>query len=334
MLRGTVIAMRRDSGLFLPEPGHNNLWYHFNDSDVAVVFVHGIFSDSRDCWLHRNKAHPARSVYWPALVRSDARFGNPSIYLAGFYTALDAGPCEIRNCADEIFRGLGRKDTKGRAGPLDKGTLVFVCHSIGGVVVRYLLETHEASFAGKEIGLVMIASPSYGSTWANRLDWLSKFYNQQLGIQLQWGSWSLRDLDARFRDLVDQRRLRLHGVEAYENHFIFHRSWLPDKRFLVTEASAGRYFGAPILLRKTNHFTAVKPDGPDHPAHELLVDFWGKVVLGYAAQRNEHARSVWRLRRRTKGKPAGGNRSGGYVRGLRAVHRWARRTICYRLRAL
>ncbi len=42
----------------------------------------------------------------------------------------------------------------------------------------------------------------------------------------------------------------------------------------MTEESAGRYFGAPVLLRNTNHFTCVKPDSLTHPAHELLVDFW------------------------------------------------------------
>ncbi|HEV7390519.1 MAG TPA: alpha/beta fold hydrolase [Burkholderiales bacterium] len=270
--------MTRHTARSLAARAQNNVWFSYNESNTVLVFLHGIFSDSSSCWTHEDPVDPARSIYWPELVRSDARFGNPSIFLAGYYTALDAGPYEVRNCADEVFRALGREDPDGRPGPLHKDRIVFVCHSTGGIVARYLLEANEASFADKEIGLVLIASPSYGDSWANRLDWLAKFYNQQLGIQLQWGSWSLRDLDARFRDLVDQRRLRIRGVEAYENHFIFHRPWLPDKKVVVTEASAGRYFGAPVLLRNTNHFTAVKPDSKYHPAHELLVDFCTRLA--------------------------------------------------------
>jgi hypothetical protein len=73
-------------------------------------------------------------------------------------------------------------------------------------------------------------------------------------------------------DIVNDRKIpNLFGVEAYENHFIFHRKWLPDKFLVVTEESAGKYFGAPKLLRKTDHFSSVKPKGTDHPAHELLV---------------------------------------------------------------
>ena len=325
--------MRRDVGVFLPEVGQNNLWYYYNDGDTAVVFVHGLFSDSRTCWLRSNEGNSARSVYWPALVRGDARFGNPSIYLAGFYTALDSGPCEIRNCADEIYRGLQRTDAKGRPGPLGKNRLIFVCHSIGGVVTRYLIESHEASFAGKEIGLVLIASPSYGSLWASRLQWLAKFYDCRLGIQLEWGSWSLRDLDARFRDLVDQRRLTLCGVEAYENHFVFHRRWLPDRKVVVTEASAGRYFGAPVLLRKTDHFTAVKPGGRDHPAHELLVDFWTMMESRRAVLQDRERSGAPPHRKRARTARSGGRRTGGYVRSFGAVHRWIRRRICRRLQA-
>jgi uncharacterized protein YjbI with pentapeptide repeats len=263
----------------LPAAGQNNVWFDYNDSAAAIVFLHGIFSDSRNCWLHRDPRDPSRSVYWPALVRSDQRLGGASIFLAGFYTAFDAGPYEIRNCADEVFRALERRDADGRPGPMSKSTIVFVCHSTGGIVARYLLDVNEASFANKTIGLVLIASPSYGSEFADRLGWIARLYNQRLGAQLQWGGWSLRDLDARFRDLLDQRRLPgLRGVEAYENHFIFHRKWLPNKWVVVTEESAGRYFGAPVLLRKTNHFTSVKPDSKQHPAHELLVDFWQKHI--------------------------------------------------------
>jgi hypothetical protein len=90
-----------------------------------------------------------------------------------------------------------------------------------------------------------------------------------------WGGANLMDLDERFKTLLDEKRIpHLVGVEAYENHFILHRKWLPDIPRVVTELSAGRYFGRPVCLRKTNHFSSVKPFGVRHPAHELLVDFW------------------------------------------------------------
>ena len=40
-------------------------------------------------------------------------------------------------------------------------------------VVRYLLESNYQSFAAKNVGVVLIASPSYGSRTADRLRWLA-----------------------------------------------------------------------------------------------------------------------------------------------------------------
>jgi len=42
---------------------------------------------------------------------------------------------------------------------------------------------------------------------------------------------------------------------------------------VVEQESAGRYF-AVRTLANTDHFSTVKPDGFDHPAHKLLVEFW------------------------------------------------------------
>ncbi len=145
----------------LPNSRQNNIWFRYDvSSNAVIVFLHGIFSDSRNCWLYDDKANPVRSVYWPALIASDSRFDNASIYLAGFYTAIDAGAYQIRNCADEVLAALARSDEDGRPGPISKPTVIFICHSTGGIVARYLLEANQARFAAKKLGLILIASPS------------------------------------------------------------------------------------------------------------------------------------------------------------------------------
>src|SRR5579862_1538435 len=96
----------------LPPPGENNLWYDRQEADTVIVFVHGIFSDSRNCWLYKAQ-DGTTAAYWPELVRTDARIGPTSIFLAGFYTALDAGDYDLANCAYEVFSALQRKDMEG-----------------------------------------------------------------------------------------------------------------------------------------------------------------------------------------------------------------------------
>ncbi|PYV76159.1 MAG: hypothetical protein DMG96_14990 [Acidobacteria bacterium] len=269
-----------ERGLRRPPVGENNLWYLDRRTQSVIVFVHGVLSDSRDCWFYEDSETPSRNMYWPALIESDRRFPDVSIYLGGYYTAIDSKTYEIRNCADELFSALARAEESGAPGVLSREEILFVCHSTGGIVTRYLLEYYRDKFQSKKIGLLLIASPSYGSKLADRLAFLAGFYNQRLGIQLKWGNWSLRDLDARFKDLVNDRAIpSLIGMEAFENRFIIHRKFWPNKLVVVTEESAGRYFGAPRLLRETDHFSCVKPDDTRHPAHQLLVDFWHKFRL-------------------------------------------------------
>jgi hypothetical protein len=154
---------------------------------------------------------------------------------------------------------------------------------MGGIVARYMLEKHREAFADKRVGLVLIASPSYGSKHANTLDLLLRLYDHGAGKQLKWGNWSLSDLDDRFRDVVNKKGIPgLCGIELYENHFIVPR-WLPflrwkwtpsrNKTVVVAKESAGRYFGAPKQMRATDHFSIVKPDTVEHPTHRALLSF-------------------------------------------------------------
>ncbi|UFW51139.1 MULTISPECIES: DUF7019 family protein [Bradyrhizobium] len=254
-------------------PVSNNTWYLFNNSDSVIVFVHGIFSGSATCWLYRGDN--GSQVFWPKLVTEDPRILPVSIFMGGFYTGPESRAYDIRACASELLSALKRVDPTGlRPAPIEKKRLIFVCHSTGGIVVRYMLESDYAQFASKEVGLALIASPSYGSSLADTFRWISRLYNHKLMAQLEWGNWSIEDLDDRFKNLLAKKLIpQLKGAEAYENLFIVRRKWLPSRRHVVEKQSAGRYFAAPRLLRGTDHFSSVKPDSLTHPAHEFLFDF-------------------------------------------------------------
>lgn len=260
----------------------NNFWHTYNGSNTVFIFIHGIFSDSHSCWLYE---HPSgqRRVFWPDLVRGDRRLGDPSIYLAGYYTAMDAGDFPVAQCAREVLDALRRPEINGRPPVLNSNRLVFICHSTGGIVARYMLERHRELFADKAVGLALIASPSLGSGWANLAGLAARYYNQRLGLQLRWDNAELEEIHWRFRDLVAQKEALmpgLFGMEAAEHTMIYRNripGWirwlLPPRLKVVTTLSAGQYFGAVKILPGTNHFTAVKPDSVNHPAHEFLVDF-------------------------------------------------------------
>jgi pimeloyl-ACP methyl ester carboxylesterase len=260
-------------------PGENNQWFCDRNKKRAIVFVHGILSDSRDCW-YREPTDISRGVYWPDLIRDDRRFANYSIYLGGYRTGLDSGGYKVEDCAQELVDALRRPDAKTENLVLkDKSgkghnTVVFVCHSMGGIVVRYMLTARPKLFEDTCVALALIASPSLGSAWANRLDLLIKYFKNKQGATLRLKDSILTDLDSRFRILMEDKGIPyLKGREACEESFILKPKWGPGFAPIVPEQSTGGYFGLVRTLRGTDHFTCVKPSDTSHPSHEFLVDF-------------------------------------------------------------
>jgi pimeloyl-ACP methyl ester carboxylesterase len=269
----------------LPAQDHNNLWRIDRNSDHVIVFVHGVLSDSRGCW-YREPDGAFPGVYWPDLVRDDRRFSNFSIYLGGYHTSVTSGPYEVSDCAEELFNALRDREEGDRArSVLEHKTTVFVCHSMGGIVVRYMLTMRPWEFKDKRIGLALVASPSAGSPWADRLSLLIDYFHHEQGKELKWGNnWRLEDLDGRFRTLLHDKGIaKLYGAEACEQRFVLDKKWFPPLTPVVPKDSAGAYFGRVEMFPDTDHFTCVKPKDKDDPAHRFLVRFCSKITSGDTA---------------------------------------------------
>jgi len=253
----------------LPDSGKNNVWYTQNDADTVVVFVHGVLSDSRGAWAQEDNPN----INWPKLIDQDEVLEGPSIFLGGFYTAIDSGNYDMRDAANELHRNLVV------SGVLKKQKIIFITHSTGGIVVRHMLVRNNEKFVDKKVGLVLIASPSLGSRDADRLNIITRLARHRLGQELQWDNPFLRELDKDFKNLVNDRGLPgLIGTEWLENHYVggeLGRLFgLARDEVLVEEDSAARYFGEPIRLPNTTHTTAVKPADVDHPTHMNLRFFY------------------------------------------------------------
>lgn len=246
----------------------NNTWHTYNSSDTVIVFVHGIFSNSADCWKADN------GTYWPTLLSQDNRFGQPSIYLGGYFTDFSSGIYRVNNAADEMLSYLSLPDPAGHPAPLDKPNIIFVAHSTGGLVVRYMLERYNPQFSAKTVGLVLLASPSRGSEWSNRLKWLRETFKNRMAGELSRDNDFVLDLDSRFADFVQQKLIPgLVGIDAFENKFVV-PGFLWNRTHVVRATDSASYFGAYKIIPNTDHFSIVKPTSPSHPSHQLLYNFY------------------------------------------------------------
>lgn len=240
-----------------------NGWLEHNSSNTVVIFVHGLFSNSTTCWTSKN------GTFWPKLILQDGRLGKPSVFLSHYYTAPSSADYGIRNCAEEICQLLHRIDSNEKKPPIAKRNLVFVAHSSGGVVVRYMLEAYSEKFIGKKVGVCLYASPSLGSNWSTIFQTVARLCGNNLAMELCASSPILSDLDVRFAALLSKKKLDISGIELCENTAPF---GLPFGR-IVNQNSASRYFGKKTIIPKTDHNSIVKPNTIDDLSHQVLYDY-------------------------------------------------------------
>ena len=135
-------------------------WIRRPTSNCTVVFVHGILSNSEDCW--KNKTTNAN---WLDLLKDEQEFKAVGIYAYSYQTSFFSGTYSLNDVVDDIRERLLNSGEV----IANQKRLVFVCHSMGGIVVRKFLVDYWADLRDLQIkiGLFLVASPSLGSDYAN-----------------------------------------------------------------------------------------------------------------------------------------------------------------------
>jgi anti-sigma regulatory factor (Ser/Thr protein kinase) len=238
-------------------------WLRRPKGATAVVFVHGLLSDGMDGWRH------AGGAYWPQLVADVPQLADVGIYVFTYETDAFSANYRLGDVVDALKEHMRLDDVS------DSKRLIFVCHSMGGIVVRkYVVERVTDLIARDiEVDLFLIASPSLGSSYAT---WLSPIAQVLGHAQLdalrftQRNAW-LNDLDKEFQNLKESGKLRLRGKELVEDKsVVLKRLW---RNQIVAPFSGARYFGESLKIPNSDHFSIAKPESAEAFQHRLLVAF-------------------------------------------------------------
>jgi pimeloyl-ACP methyl ester carboxylesterase len=244
-------------------------WLRKPADDWAAVFVHGLVSDGEVCWRNGE-------VYWPDLLAAEQTLSGMGVYVFSYRTNVFSGGYSIGDAVDALNAYLGLD------GLLELRKLIFVCHSMGGIVVRQFLITHQGTLIRNavRVGLFLIASPSLGSSYANLFGAIARALGHAQTDALRFAAdnaW-LNDLDRNFMNLKESKRLSIRGQELIEDRFVALPSLL--RKTVVPAFSAGRYFGESVKIPGSDHFTIAKPTGSSSLQHRLLVRFIGGMREG------------------------------------------------------
>lgn len=289
----------------LPAEGSKTSWYCDTGSDTVVVFVHGFNSNNRTAWLRPDAKSKRGYAYWPQLVLDDdalerpERSGNkPAVFLAGYYAAADGTSFGFSDARTQLHAAL-RERFGNSPSVLDRRNILFVAHSAGGIVVRDTLLAYGDEFAGKRIGLLLVASPSKGSSYASSLAPAQAVAQSLLVKQLGVNSEYLTDLDARFRAAIAAggKLEGLRGKEIYEHRILVgerdpNAGWFDQivrsvletlatnimQQCVVDRASAAVYFPDPEIIPDSNHSSIAHPKDINDPAHTALREVFRQAL--------------------------------------------------------
>ena len=207
----------------------------------VIVFVHGIHG-GRETWRASNGA------YWPQLIQTDPRFQKSDVVVAEYPTPSFHGQLSTVQLSEILWRRL--KDQ----GVWEHSEVVFIAHSLGGILTEEMLLNHPAD-AARVPFVVSYSTPHEGSFIAN----LAKVYDSDpllTDLRDSNDNSFLIDLEQRWRST--QSVARIHRYCAFEA--------------LDTAAGAGvgKYLRA--RTRVVTYYSATYGCDTDTPPQRIVAD--------------------------------------------------------------
>lgn len=209
------------------------------------MFVHGMFGNSDDTWRFSSQ------VYWPEMLLSDTTFNDSDIYVASYPTPFVGGRMNIEDIVSNLENRLTADDVFSK-----HREVVFVCHSLGGLVVeRLLLKNRDYD---KQVPFIyFFGTPQTGADIAS----IGKLLDDPL----------FKDLSASqdneiLQGIEDEWRaahVKIRSYCAYERKTIL-------GQLVVDRLSATRNCTEPPVAIDETHIGLVKPNGTGHDSYIAL----------------------------------------------------------------
>ena len=237
-----------------------------------VIFVHGLGGHAYGTWQHGDN-----DGLWPGWLAQDVpglctwtmSYAAPPTNWLG-----NAMPLQDRavNLLERLLVEPGLSD----------GPLIFVCHSLGGLVVKQVLRQasdqrtrrpEAEALLGRVRAVIFIATPHKGSAQATWMDWLRL---------VVWPAMTTRALarnDPQLRELNTWYRNWSDGVVPPLKHQIFYESRPSAAGLIVDEDSADPGFAEAVAVPiDANHTEICKPLNRDSLVYASVRSFTAKLV--------------------------------------------------------
>ena len=227
-------------------------------SHDVIVFVHGLTGNARDTWLNKGT-----QTYWPELTAKDEQLAKHfDVYVVDYYSPLLTHAQTIEEVTTQILGEL-----QDRSLFRDYKSLIFVTHSMGGLIVKNLLV--KLNTPGNESKLrqvhavIYLGTPAQGSDGASWARWLT--LNRQLSDLLPADANTfLQSLENNWQNLMQERNTR---KALYPKSFCVYETLPTALGTIVSRRNAQTFCDGGINSMPFNHIDIVKPSGPEDNRH-------------------------------------------------------------------
>jgi pimeloyl-ACP methyl ester carboxylesterase len=217
--------------------------HHYNER--VIVFVHGIFGNGEDTWRF------SPTVYWPKLLLTDEAFKNTDVYVADYESPHFGNTMTV----DEVAANLNNR-LKSDSVFAKHREVIFVCHSLGGLIIQQLLLTHR-EYAEKVPFIYFFATPQTGSEIAK----LGRLFSSDplLEALLPGGeNHYMESIEFQWKSA----RFNIRRYCAYEKK--------PYKGVLIVDRLSSTRNCDDLLPIDEDHVSIVKPNNTNHDSYTAL----------------------------------------------------------------
>jgi len=223
------------SSLFSASPPQSRYVRQNPKAKGVIVFVHGLMGDSTTTWTNQSTR-----AYWPDLISHDKLFDGFDIYVYEYPSPRIAHTYSPDEVAEDMRRNFDNDKI------LQHDHLVFLAHSLGGIVTRSYLTKYRKA-AERVAFAYFFATPTTGSEIAGIFALISG--NPQVEkLRMMASTDYLADLQRQWL----AAEFKFPSYCAYEGQ-------KTNGQLVVSQASAASLCNRPLDPIDTNHSDIVKP---------------------------------------------------------------------------
>ena len=271
------------------EKKHNNfgiinLFGKNNDCKLNVVFIHGLNKDAYNTWKNEY------DEIWPLWLFDD--FNNIAVWTIGYDATSSAWKKDTMSMSERGKNLIAEIHANENLG---NKPLFFIVHSMGGLILKYILELSHQQHKYIDIlnntkGIVFLATPHNGSNGANILKDLNIIYRANFVVkELSKDNNELNRLEDSFRNLVTQNNLKCFTFyetqEVRKENVTFCGKEIPLPFIrkkgikIVTRDSAKGTFNQenPIPLDK-DHINICKLKSKDELVYKKIIEYISEIL--------------------------------------------------------